>query len=134
MALLITILLVAVLVGIIVLKIRSRSDLSRPRTGGGSRAAAVSTPKFHAVSIKMDASPCHAIREYDGRRLLSNEAPMLPLPDCDQSDCSCRFEHYADRRAGDKRRDDVVTIARISSGETIQERRNWRDRRASDRS
>lgn len=113
------------------LKIRSEGDSGRMSTARSGPTRLASSPKFHAVSIKMDVSPCPAIRKYDGRRLLSKEAPLLPLPDCDQPSCSCRFEHYADRRSGENRRDDVVTIARISSGETIQERRSWRERRAS---
>lgn len=130
MALLITILIVAVFSGFIIFKIRSDADPTWS-SANTSRRIDVSTSEFHAVSINMDASPCPAIREYEGRRLLSSEAPMLPLPDCDQSDCNCRFEHYKDRRTGENRRDDVVTIARISSGESIQERRSWQDRRAS---
>jgi hypothetical protein len=130
MALLITILMLTVLGGFIIFKIRSNADPSWS-SADTSRRVDASTSAFHAVSINMDASPCPAIREYEGRRLLSNEAPMLPLPDCDQRHCNCRFEHYKDRRTGKNRRDDVVTIARISSGESIQERRSWRDRRAS---
>jgi len=79
----------------------------------------------------MDASPCHAIRKYEGKRLLSNEAPTLPLPDCDQSNCSCRFEHFDDRRDAGNRRDRVVAIGRMASSDSSRERRTWKDRRAS---
>jgi hypothetical protein len=90
---------------------------------------APSEAHFHAVSICMDDSPCHAIRKFAGQRLLSSEAPLLPLPDCDQSTCNCRFEHYADRRDSKNRRDRVVVLGRLSSSETIQEQRSWRERR-----
>lgn len=133
MGLLITLLIIAAAGGILAIKMRSSGGPDRPRAKTARRASAKARSDFHAVSICMDASPCHAIRKYAGLRLLSGEAPALPLPDCDQRDCSCRFEHYTDRRSGDNRRDRVVAIGRMSSGEATDERRSWKDRRASNR-
>jgi len=121
------ILIIAALAGILLLKWRTAGKAGRGRAG----ATAQSTKGFHSVSISMDASPCHAIRKYAGRRLLSNEAPILPLPDCDQSNCSCRFEHFDDRRDPGNRRDRVVAIGRMASSDSSRERRTWKDRRAS---
>ena len=120
-----TILVIAALAGILLLKMRTAGKAGR------GRATAQATKGFHSVSISMDASPCHAIRKYAGRRLLSNEAPILPLPDCDQPNCSCRFEHFDDRRDPGNRRDRMVAMGRMASSESSRERRSWKDRRAS---
>jgi hypothetical protein len=36
-------------------------------------------------------------------RFLSGEAPPLPLPGCTAPRCLCRYAHYEDRRARDRR-------------------------------
>jgi hypothetical protein len=107
-----------------------------PSSGGHRRFSGPPGSDFHAVSICMDPSPCHAVRELAGQRILSGEAPVLPLSDCDQADCSCRFEHYTDRRAEQNRRDALVALGRLSAvpaDESGAERRSWRDRRATGR-
>jgi hypothetical protein len=129
------ILIIAALAGIVLLKMRPAGKSSRGRAGAATGAEvgrpAKARASFHSVSISMDASPCHAIRKYEGKRLLSNEAPGLPLPDCDQSNCSCRFEHFDDRRDAGNRRDRVVAIGRMASSDSSRERRTWKDRRTS---
>jgi len=100
-----------------------------PASVGNSR---LSGSRFHAVSVCLDPSPCHAVRELADQRFLSSEAPVLPLPNCDQPDCSCHFEHYSDRRAQQNRRDTLVALGRLSAvptGATGLERRSWGDRR-----
>ncbi len=59
---------------------------------------------YHAVSLKSLPSACDAAKAMEGQRVLSAEAPQIPLPDCDVPTCKCRFVHYKDRRAGDDRR------------------------------
>lgn len=117
---------------------RRKANAARPVPAGGgqSRLSGQQKSRFHAVSVCMDPSPCHAVREIADQRLLSREAPALPLPDCDQPDCSCRFEHYSDRRAQQNRRDSLVALGRLSAvptDESGEERRSWRDRRAQGR-
>jgi len=135
MVMLTAILIIAAVAGILLLKLRTAGMAGRGRAGAATGAEAGRPVKartsFHSVSISMDASPCHAIRKYAGQRLLSNEAPILPLRDCDQSNCSCRFEHFDDRRDPGNRRDRVVAIGRMVSSDSSRERRAWKDRRAS---
>ncbi|HSQ69592.1 MAG TPA: hypothetical protein VLM41_05865 [Steroidobacteraceae bacterium] len=57
----------------------------------------------HAVGIVPGPRACSEVRQLVGRRFLSREAPRLPLRDCDRPDCSCRYEHYEDRRRGPRR-------------------------------
>ena len=120
--------------GIFLMVSRGKAAAVRPGPPGGgeSRSPAQRKSRFHAVSVCMDPSPCHAVRELAQRRILSGEAPILPLPDCDQPDCSCHFEHFSDRRDQQNRRDTLVALGRLSAipaDEIGTERRSWGERR-----
>ena len=65
--------------------------------------------RYHAVSIKYDVDACAAAKAMSGRRFLSSAAPRLPLPDCDATECNCRFAHHKDRRSGTDRRSPCST-------------------------
>jgi hypothetical protein len=62
---------------------------------------------FHSVTIAIGPRACAAARTLRDRRFLSREAPALPLKGCDCSDCSCRYEHYDDRRKSGRRARDL---------------------------
>jgi len=55
---------------------------------------------FHAVSIHPEPNCCSAVRTVQSYRFLSEEAPGLPLPQCDQATCGCKYKHHSDRRSG----------------------------------
>lgn len=60
--------------------------------------------RYHAVTITSDKNACPQVVALKGVRLLSLEAPRLPLVGCDRpGDCQCRFQHHSDRRAGPRR-------------------------------
>lgn len=59
---------------------------------------------YHAVSIKPGQQSCEAARQMGKLRFLSAKAPRLPLPDCRMTTCTCRYNHYSDRRSGRDRR------------------------------
>jgi len=87
---------------------------------------------YHAVAIMPGHRCCAAAQDLRGQRFLSREAPPLPLKECDRADCSCRYEHFDDRRAKPRRaRDMGVSV----DGWLEDERRKpiKRGRRASDR-
>lgn len=73
----------------------------RPQT---SRHATYATNRYHAVSIRPSLYACPAAWKMQEQSFLSEEAPTLPLADCDQETCSCRYRHYSDRRDGQDRR------------------------------
>ncbi len=58
---------------------------------------------WHAVSIAPGLRACEAAHKLRGHSFLSREAPALPLKECDKSECTCRYEHHDDRRAGPRR-------------------------------
>jgi hypothetical protein len=85
---------------------------------------------YHAVSIKISGNACRAARDMAGRRFLSSEAPRLPLPRCDVSNCKCSFVHHKDRRVGrDRRSPFSVSGLGSGSGNYEVDRRERKDRR-----
>ena len=97
-----------------VLKVRDRTDGSR----------------YHAVSIRPGETCCAAARQFGRMRFLAEKAPRLPLPECDQADCTCRYSHFADRREGFDRR--AVYDAERERALKVVNRRVNQGRRASD--
>ena len=60
--------------------------------------------RFHAVTVVPGARACAQAESVRGLRLLSAEAPRLPMAGCDRpGDCECRFKHHDDRRVGPRR-------------------------------
>jgi len=53
---------------------------------------------WHSVSITPGPRRCEAVDKLLGERFLSTKAPLLPLKDCTEPDCSCRYKHHDDRR------------------------------------
>lgn len=68
----------------------------------------VLTNPFHAVSIRSPSSGCAAAKELEGKRFLSSEAPVLPVPGCTAATCICKYMHHEDRREGPRRSSDVI--------------------------
>ncbi len=65
-----------------------------------------SPPKFPGVAIGSSHGvvTCAAMQQLDGKRFLPDEAPMLPLAECDVERCNCCYVRYRDRRSdGDRR-------------------------------
>ena len=84
--------------------------------------------QYHAVSIYCTDNACQAAKDKLGERVLSAEAPFLPLSDCDRPDqCDCRYKHYDDRRGEPRRRSDQGLAAHTDPDRV--ERRLRKDRR-----
>ena len=87
---------------------------------------------YHAVSIKLGTHACAAAQDMTGQRFLSSEAPQLPLPDCDVTDCSCHFAHYDDRRSGKDRRSPFAPAGFGGGTGSFQKERRERPERRKD--
>jgi hypothetical protein len=85
--------------------------------------------KYHAVSIIPGEDACPAAYRFTGHRFLSRQAPPLPLPTCDAFQCTCKFKHHKDRRAGPRRRSDIGLMPGAYAG---SDRRGPRGRRVDD--
>jgi hypothetical protein len=56
------------------------------------------------VSVVGGPNACAAAKQLKNVRVLSAEAPRLPLANCDCPEaCACTYRHYDDRRAGPRR-------------------------------
>lgn len=111
-----------------ILRLRERRAAKSNNAPGKKRTPA---GKFHAVTIELDPHACPAICKYDGETLLSKDAPALPLAECDQASCQCRFVHHEDRRH-QYRRGYQSDLSRIASLGANDERRSRAGRREDD--
>lgn len=60
--------------------------------------------RFHAISVVAGANACAQAKALKDVRLLSPEAPRLPIVGCiNPEGCTCRYQHHEDRRAGPRR-------------------------------
>jgi hypothetical protein len=86
--------------------------------------------KFHCVEVVAGTHACAAAKALKDVRLLSAEAPKLPLATCEHPlDCDCTYEHFSDRRHGARRSDEHVARA---IAYTVTERRIGHGRRVVD--
>ena len=82
---------------------------------------------WSAVRLVTHGEACARAAALTTRRFLAREAPALPLKGCTRAaQCNCMYNHYADRRTG-PRRDEDLTGRRSVKGPS--ERRGIRDRR-----
>jgi hypothetical protein len=108
------------------------SITNKPKSLASSAARARAPSHWHAVAIKPKGQCCEAVHACRTARFLSNDAPRLPLAECNTSDtCSCVYKHHADRRAHPRRQGENDGLRR--AGKVEQERRLTRDRRQSDK-
>ncbi|MEX2123172.1 MAG: hypothetical protein WD795_04725 [Woeseia sp.] len=126
--------IIALIIGaVIFLRMRRRKAPGDETGTADSTGTARLKADFHAVSIRPGVFACKAARELEGQRFLSGSAPRIPLPECDASECSCRFAHHADRRAGDDRRTPYPSTIGLDPGATGRHRRSVEDRRGNGR-
>ena len=89
----------------------------RVKTNSEQEPAAKSEPQQSYRGVEVIPHPskhCAAVEQIAGYRILAAEAPQLPLPDCDEAECQCRYAQYRDRRT-DFRRDADVGIGTVAA-------------------
>jgi hypothetical protein len=87
--------------------------------------------RFHAVTVVAGSNACAQALALKDVRLLSPEAPRLPIVGCtNPAGCTCTYQHHDDRRAGPRR----SGLRNVRSGATGAEanRRRLLGRRDSD--
>ena len=68
---------------------------------------------FHGVEIVPGPEACDAVKTLASQRLLSEDAPRLPLNTCGNArDCTCKYKHFVDRRTDARRESDEGLPAR----------------------
>ena len=88
---------------------------------------------WHAVSVIAGPVACPAIEGLRDKRFLSDEAPLLPLPECSSPwGCKCTYRHFSDRRANPRRATDRGRFPNPWLGKERRESLGKRGRRADD--
>ncbi len=94
-------------------------------------------PKRHAhhffgVIVQPGSNACDAVKAIAYSRYLSEDAPRLPLPDCNRGECRCTLQPQDDRRAGyDRRGDSFSAYGNFELDRHAQKRHTRNDRRGS---
>ena len=94
---------------------------------------AVLAHKFHAISIQSKDDACTAAKTINGQRFLANEAPSLPLPNCNAPHCHCNYVHFSDRRESDDDRRGLYSLqTKLYDQNVGHDRRQHKGRRKDD--
>ncbi|HEY4645429.1 MAG TPA: hypothetical protein VIH25_04015 [Steroidobacteraceae bacterium] len=89
------------------------------------------TNPWHAVSIVTGPIACENAVQRHGERLLSADAPPLPLANCQNpTRCTCHYRHHTDRRGKRRRGRDNGLSGSGYSG--VERRKTEHGRRATD--
>ena len=100
------IILLAVIIAVATLKMRAgpKKNGARAKKRKGHKISAAGKRKiatahdFPSVSIKFGSSACQSVKDLTDKRFLADEAPSVPLINCNSANCSCKFVHHEIRR------------------------------------
>lgn len=84
------------------------------------------TNPYHAVAIVPGQKACAAARTNAEVRFLSADAPPLPLKNCSAASCTCRYQHFKDRRGEPRRAADVRVVHMQGNWHGAERRRSGR--------
>jgi len=136
------------LIGILVfiaLAFLLRSGARKPKSRKGAPSGTAQTTTkvpaaarnpYRSTSIVAGPNACEAVKRLGNRRFLvaENAAPQLPLLDCDEPRCTCKYVHHADRReeGGDRRGPPSLRSELHTHSGEAERRAKKRGRRTSD--
>ena len=109
---------------------RRRTTRTRKKAAGATKEDAETT-RWRSVKIAPGLISCDYANILAGKVFLAREAPPLPLANCAETECRCKYIHLQDRRSGTDRRVEVGELADyLPFNQT--ERRHLISRRATD--
>ena len=86
---------------------------------------------YSSAEIKFKDCACDAVKEMAGKRFLSRDVPLIPLPDCTSPNCKCTYIRHKDRRDWSlDRRESFMSQSNHYTAGGNDERREKVDRRA----
>jgi hypothetical protein len=101
------------------------------RVARAKRAASEIRP-YRAASVLVQGCACNGAKAIRGKRYLIADVPIIPLPECNQSQCQCRYVRHEDRRKKDERRALYSLQSDLYAVNEKSDRRRGRGRRKSD--
>jgi hypothetical protein len=84
---------------------RAAPPTTEPPTAAQNKPPPPRKRSYFGASLNPGPNACDAAQALSGKRYLANEAPKLPLPDCNAATCKCQIVPLSDRRSGHDRRD-----------------------------
>ena len=88
------------------------------------------THLFHGIEIVPGGNACKDAQSISHKRFLSDEAPRLPLDQCERPQgCDCKYKHFVDRRTDEARR---ASDAGLPQNDYPEEKRQRVGRRITD--
>jgi hypothetical protein len=107
------------------------------RSSPADKEAQTPMGAYRCTSIVFEESACAAVKAIGNKRFLAvdRNTPMLPLPECDQSKCNCKYMRHDDRRDDndDRRWAAALQTAMYEEGGKQDRRLKRRGRRKTDR-
>lgn len=101
---------------------------------GGASPDPKPEPHFDSVEIiPAEGVSCKAVEALLGQRLLCSEAPLVPLPGCDEPRCDCKYRRYDDRRVDLRRGEDAGFCTWFDDSHSESRRKEVPGRRSTDR-
>lgn len=102
---------------------------SMQASGIGSKdQAALPRARYKAQSISICMNACPAAVKLRTKVFLVDEAPNLPLPNCDRT-CHCKYQYHEDRRIKEDRRNPSEDIEPLEGVLAKEDIRKGKDRR-----
>jgi hypothetical protein len=113
----------------VVLRRKAREEppppAAAPPTATQTKPPPARKRSYFGASLQPGPNACHAAKALSGKRYLANEAPKLPLSDCNAATCTCQILPHSDRRAGYDRRDSFSAYGDYRP----DPKQTWTDRR-----
>jgi hypothetical protein len=114
----------------------SRTNEKSRAVAGSKTAVVAPRHPYRATSIVFDDAACDAVKALGRKRFLDRDrdVPKLPLKDCSNSQCSCKYAHHDDRRdsSEDRRHPSALKSELYERGSDPNRRQKKRGRRKSD--
>jgi hypothetical protein len=114
---------VLILIAVVLIWIYSKRSKTKSASKNKHSTKAIKREQdFRGISIQICPQACAAAKELRDKRVLTSQAPMLPLADCNVSDCTCKYVHHNDRRSQEDRRFTSVTMQNIFADKENREK------------
>lgn len=88
--------------------------------------------RWRSVKISPGLFSCTRVRKIADRIYLATEAPALPLGQCSEKGCQCKYIYLSDRRSSEDRRAMLKHLSQIYLNYQNDDRRQILGRRISD--
>ena len=103
---------------------RDKRQKQSTKSKSGSQKTAAETTHWRAVKIKPGLIACRSVERYANQIFLAKSSPRLPLDDCDEKKCSCKYVHLDDRRSGGDRRAELGELGDFLPFNQTERRQN----------